>query len=159
MAVRTAIGLAIGSPSRIPDGKALFNADYRPPIDDVSEEYPIFLTTGRVISQFRSGTQTRRIGPLVDQYPEPRIEIHPRVADKFGINDGDWATWWVPMLIIPGVWRHIYRRFPLRYDPLYWGAVFPPGMYTACTYRLTHVMNPELLGWIPRIFIYTALAA
>jgi tellurite resistance protein TehA-like permease len=69
------------------------------------------------------------------------------------------ATWWVPMLIILGSWRHIYRRFPLRYDPLYWGAVFPLGMYTACTYRLTQVMNADMLYWIPQVFIYIALAA
>jgi tellurite resistance protein TehA-like permease len=69
------------------------------------------------------------------------------------------ATWWVPMLVILGVWRHIYRRFPLRYDPLYWGAVFPLGMYTTCTYRLTQVMHAEPLQWIPRAFIYIALAA
>ena len=69
------------------------------------------------------------------------------------------ATWWVPMLIILGVWRHIYRRFPLRYDPLYWGAVFPLGMYTACTYRLTQVMHADLLKWIPFVFICIALAA
>ena len=69
------------------------------------------------------------------------------------------ATWWVPMLIILGIWRHIYRRFPLRYDPLYWGAVFPLGMYTACTFRLTQVMHAELLAWLPRAFVYIALAA
>ena len=80
-------------PFYFPDGKARFNvADYRPPVDDASEEYPLFLTTGRVVSQFLSGTQTRRIGPLVKQYPEPRIELHPRLADKLGITDGDWAT-------------------------------------------------------------------
>ena len=50
------------------------------------------LTTGRVVSQFLSGTQTRRIGPLVDQYPEPRIEMHPRLAETMGIKDGDWVT-------------------------------------------------------------------
>ncbi len=75
------------------DGKARFNvADYRPAVDDASAEYPLFLTTGRVISQFLSGTQTRRIGPLVKQYPEPRLELHPRLAAKLGIADGDWAT-------------------------------------------------------------------
>jgi len=80
-------------PFYFPDGKARFNvADYRVPVDDVSEEFPLFLTTGRVVSQFLSGTQTRRIGPLVKQYPEPRIEVHPRMAQKLGIADGDWAT-------------------------------------------------------------------
>ena len=50
-------------PFYFPDGRARFNvADYRVPVDDVSDEYPIFLTTGRVVSQFLSGTQTRRIG-------------------------------------------------------------------------------------------------
>jgi len=58
----------------------------------VDEEYPIILTTGRVVSQFLSGTQTRRIGPLVDQYPEPRVEMHPRLAAKYGVKDGDWVT-------------------------------------------------------------------
>jgi assimilatory nitrate reductase catalytic subunit len=80
-------------PFYFPDGRARFNvADYRVPADDVSDEYPIFLTTGRVVSQFLSGTQTRRIGPLVKQYPEPRIEMHPRLAEKLGIADGEWTT-------------------------------------------------------------------
>ena len=47
-------------------------------------EYPIILTTGRVVSQFLSGTQTRRIGPLVEQYPEPRVEMHPQLAEQLG---------------------------------------------------------------------------
>jgi assimilatory nitrate reductase catalytic subunit len=76
-----------------PDGKARFNvARYIPPAEDIDAEYPIILTTGRVVSQFLSGTQTRRIGPLVDHYPEPRIEIHPVLAERLGITDGDWAT-------------------------------------------------------------------
>jgi assimilatory nitrate reductase catalytic subunit len=80
-------------PFYFPDGKARFVVPaYRPPAEDVDDEYPVILTTGRVVSQFLSGTQTRRIGPLVDQYPEPRIEIHPRLAEKYGIKDGDWAT-------------------------------------------------------------------
>jgi len=80
-------------PFYFPDGRARFNvADYRVPADDVTGEYPTFLTTGRVVSQFLSGTQTRRIGPLVNQYPEPRIEMHPRLAAKLGIADRDWAT-------------------------------------------------------------------
>lgn len=73
-----------------PDGKAKFHAyEYRPPAEDVDAEFPIFYTTGRVVSQYLSGTQTRRIGALVDQYPEPLCEIHPLLATKLGIQDRD----------------------------------------------------------------------
>ena len=67
-------------------------AAYTPPTEDVDADYPLILTTGRVVSHFLSGTQTRRIGPLVNQYPEPRIEVHPRLAEKLGLKTGDWAT-------------------------------------------------------------------
>jgi assimilatory nitrate reductase catalytic subunit len=80
-------------PFYFPDGKARFNvAPYTPPAEDVDEAYPLMLTTGRVISQFLSGEQTRRIGPLLDHYPEPRIEMHPVLAERLGIVDGEWVT-------------------------------------------------------------------
>jgi tellurite resistance protein TehA-like permease len=69
------------------------------------------------------------------------------------------ATWWIPMLVILGVWRHVYRRFPLRYDPLYWGAVFPFGMYTVGTFRLSQALDVPVLMIVPHVFIYVALAA
>ena len=75
------------------DGKARFLVtEWRDSGDPVSEEYPVYLTTGRVVNQYLSGTQTRRIGPLVDQFPHPRVEIHPRMAEQHGIADGDWVT-------------------------------------------------------------------
>ncbi|MCC6868412.1 MAG: tellurite resistance/C4-dicarboxylate transporter family protein [Burkholderiales bacterium] len=72
-----------------------------------------------------------------------------------------WATgtWWIPMLLILGVWRHLVRRFPLRYDPLYWGAVFPLGMYAASTHELVLAMRFDFLIWVPRLFFWIALAA
>ncbi len=74
------------------DGKAhLQVTEWRQTGDPLDADFPILLTTGRVVSHYLSGTQTRRIGPLVEQYPEPMIEIHPRLAQKFGIADGDWV--------------------------------------------------------------------
>ncbi|MEZ5319472.1 MAG: molybdopterin oxidoreductase family protein [Vicinamibacterales bacterium] len=80
-------------PFYFPDGRARFNpTPYVGPAEDVDADYPVILTTGRVVSQFLSGNQTRRIGPLVDHYPEPRLELHPVLADRLGIADGDWVT-------------------------------------------------------------------
>jgi assimilatory nitrate reductase catalytic subunit len=80
-------------PFYFPDGKARFHpTPYQGPAEDVDRDYPVILTSGRVVSQFLSGTQTRRIGPLVDHYPEPKVEMHPRLAARYGISDGDWVT-------------------------------------------------------------------
>jgi assimilatory nitrate reductase catalytic subunit len=80
-------------PFYFPDGKARFHAiRYEPPSEDVDAEYPVILTTGRVVSMFLSGNQTRRIGPLVDQYPEPLLELHPVLAKNLGLATGDWVT-------------------------------------------------------------------
>jgi assimilatory nitrate reductase catalytic subunit len=76
-----------------PDGKCHFQVcEWRESGDPVDGEYPVYLTTGRVVSQFLSGAQTRRIGALLDMYPSPKVEIHPRLAEKHGIADMDLVT-------------------------------------------------------------------
>lgn len=74
------------------------------------------------------------------------------------------ATWWIPMLIILGIWRHIVKKFPLRYDPLYWGAVFPLGMYSVATARMAGsagvgAIDLPFLSMVPPAFFYIAVGA
>ncbi len=72
-----------------PDGRARFiPTPWRPPMEVVDADYPVWLTTGRVVFHYLSGTQTRRIGFLVEQCPHPYVEIHPRLAATLGIGEG-----------------------------------------------------------------------
>jgi tellurite resistance protein TehA-like permease len=72
-----------------------------------------------------------------------------------------WAagTWWIPMLLLLGVWRYVWNRYPLEYDPLYWGAVFPMGMYAACTWQMGRAMELGFLTGLSWFFLYVALAS
>jgi tellurite resistance protein TehA-like permease len=72
-----------------------------------------------------------------------------------------WATgtWWIPIIVILGVWRYGYRRLPFEYDPLYWGAVFPLGMYAVATYRMIEAMGLDFLDPVPKVFLALALFA
>lgn len=72
-----------------------------------------------------------------------------------------WATgsWWIPMLLVLGFWRYAWKRYPLRYNSVYWAAVFPLGMYAAATHEMVRALDLPFLDWIPQAFFYVALAA
>ena len=72
-----------------------------------------------------------------------------------------WATarWWIPMLLVLGIWRHGVKRVPFSYNPLYWGLVFPFGMYSVCTYRLGQTLELPFLTWLARGFVIVAISA
>ncbi|MFF4127314.1 molybdopterin oxidoreductase family protein [Microbispora rosea] len=73
-----------------PDGRArLVPVEHRPPAEDVDEEFPLYLTSGRVLAHYQSGAQTRRIRPLTKASPEVFVELHPDLAERLGVATGD----------------------------------------------------------------------
>ncbi|MEU9139693.1 molybdopterin oxidoreductase family protein [Streptomyces sp. NPDC048404] len=72
------------------DGRARFvPVSHRPAAEEPDDEYPVLLTTGRVVAQYQSGAQTRRVDELNAAAPGPYVEMHPRLAERLGAADGD----------------------------------------------------------------------
>jgi assimilatory nitrate reductase catalytic subunit len=72
------------------DGRARFHVtEHQPPAESPDPEFPLYLTTGRTMTQYQSGTQTRRVARLVEPAPEAYVEIHPSMAQTYGISEGE----------------------------------------------------------------------
>lgn len=69
------------------------------------------------------------------------------------------ATWWIPLLLLLGFWRHVLQRVPIAYDAQYWSLVFPLGMYAVATFMLERATGLTFLAVIPPFVLYPALLA
>jgi tellurite resistance protein TehA-like permease len=67
------------------------------------------------------------------------------------------ATFWFPVMVAIGVWRHLVRRLPLRYHPSYWAMIFPLGMYGAATFRMRAAIGLDALDWLPKVVLAIAV--
>jgi tellurite resistance protein TehA-like permease len=72
-----------------------------------------------------------------------------------------WAfgTWWIPLLIVLGLWRHVRRHWPLSYEPTLWSVVFPLGMYSVATLSFGKVANLSFMEPLSRFMLWVAIAA
>jgi tellurite resistance protein TehA-like permease len=70
-----------------------------------------------------------------------------------------WGTWWIPLLVLFGVWKHAICRVPLSYSPTLWSLVFPLGMYSVATFRFSLATQFPFLGHLGRGFVWLAVAA
>jgi assimilatory nitrate reductase catalytic subunit len=76
-----------------PNGKARFHpVQHQPPAEEPDENYPFYLTTGRVLAHYQSGAQTRRVSRLQEMMPHPLVEMHPTTARQYALEDGDVVT-------------------------------------------------------------------
>jgi tellurite resistance protein TehA-like permease len=70
-----------------------------------------------------------------------------------------WGTWWIPLLVLFGIWKHAICRIPLSYSPALWSLVFPLGMYSVATFRFSLATQFPFLGYLGREFIWVAVPA
>ena len=72
-----------------------------------------------------------------------------------------WAfgTWWIPLLIVLGLWRHARRHWPLSYEPTLWSVVFPLGMYSVATLSFGKVAHLSFMEPLGRFMLWVAVAA
>ena len=81
------------------------------------------------------------------------------VVQMFSIMLWTWATWWIPMLLIFGLWKHVYHKVSITYEPTQWSIVFPLGMYTVATNNLSLSAEFNPLSYLSDVMIWIALAA
>ncbi|MBZ0114815.1 MAG: tellurite resistance/C4-dicarboxylate transporter family protein [Thermoanaerobaculia bacterium] len=123
------------------------------PVESATLTPPYWINMGAVAITTLAGSSlllSRDNSPLL-------VELTPFLK---GFTLFFWAagSWWIPLLILLGVWRHLVCRHPLEYDPQFWGMVFPLGMYTAATYRLAAALPFAPIQLIARVFLPIALA-
>jgi tellurite resistance protein TehA-like permease len=70
-----------------------------------------------------------------------------------------WATWWIPLLLLFGVWKHGVRRAPVQYTPMLWSLVFPLGMYALASLRLSLAADFAPLRLVSGAMVWVALGA
>jgi tellurite resistance protein TehA-like permease len=69
------------------------------------------------------------------------------------------GSWWIPLLVLFGLWRHVLRRFPLTYEPRLWSMVFPLGMYTVASYTLGKAGGLTFMVTIAKVWVWVGVAA
>ncbi len=125
------------------------------PLDPTEADPPAWIAAGAVAITVLAGSNlllASGAGPDRLDRVAPFIEAAVVMA---------WATatFWFPLMIAIGVWRHIVRRVPLRYHPSYWAMVFPLGMYGAATFRMRAAIDLAALEWLPKVVLAVALLA
>ena len=107
-----------------------------------------------VMSPRRSEQTGSVLGRSGDAVPERDATF----IDGVTLSMWAWATWWIPLLLFLGIWKHGVRRVPLAYTPMLWSLVFPLGMYALASLRLS--LPPILpLSAISRAMVWVAVAA
>jgi tellurite resistance protein TehA-like permease len=123
-------------------------------LEPTEADPPAWIAAGAVAITVLAGSNLLTAGAV-----SPRIERVAPAVEGLVVLAWATATFWFPLMVAIGVWRHLVRRVPLRYHPAYWALVFPLGMYSAATFRMRDAISLEPLEWLPKLSLGVALVA
>jgi tellurite resistance protein TehA-like permease len=89
----------------------------------------------------------------------PVVRAAAGFVEGFSFTLWAFGSWWVPLLVVLGFWRHIRRHWPLTYDPALWSVVFPLGMYSVATLVFGKVAGLAFMEPLSRFMLWVAVAA
>ena len=123
-------------------------------MDPTEADPPAWIAAGAVAITVLAGSNL-----LPAARASPRIDRVAPFVEGIVVLAWATATFWFPLMVAIGVWRHLVCRIPLRYHPSYWALVFPLGMYSAATFRMRAAIGLDALQWLPRVALAAALVA
>ncbi len=100
-------------------------------------------------------------GILALHDPDARLLVTALRPFVVGLSVVLWAfgTWWIPLLVLFGVWRYVLRRYPRSYEPRLWNMVFPLGMYTVASFSLGQTPGLGYMVVVARAWVWVGVAA
>jgi len=123
-------------------------------LEPTEADPPAWIAAGAVAITVLAGSNL-----LGSAIVSPRLTRLAPVLEAFVTLAWVTATFWFPLMVAIGVWRHIVRRIPIRYHPSYWALVFPLGMYGAATFKMRATLELAFLDALPKVTLAVALAA
>ncbi len=123
-------------------------------LDPAEADPPAWIAAGAVAITVLAGSNLLLAAPS-----SPRLAGVAPYLEGVVVLAWATATFWFPLMVAIGVWRHIVHRLPLRYHPSYWAMVFPLGMYGASTFRMRAATELDALAWLPKLTLVVALIA
>ena len=124
------------------------------PLEPTEADPPAWIATGAVAITVLAGSTLLGV-----RAASPRIERLAPFIEGLVVLAWATATFWLPLMVAIGVWRHIVRRVPLRYHPSYWALVFPLGMYAASSFKMRAVIALDQMDAVAGVMLAVALVA
>lgn len=125
------------------------------PLDPTEADPPAWIAAGAVAITVLAGSNLL----LAARGGSVRLQHTTGFLESIVILSWATSTFWFPLMVAIGVWRHVVRRLPLRYTTAYWSMVFPIGMYSVATRRMLQALEISALGWLPDLVFVVAMVA